>query len=210
MTKPRGRGRPKGGSDSRERILAAAVEEFGEFGYEGATIRSIAGRAGVDAALVHHYFGTKADLFAEASGVPIRPDLVVPMILRGPRDEVGERIIRFVLESFEREEVRRRGVLLLRTAVGSGLGGSLIVGFLTKELLPRVAEQLSGAESIEGRSAELRAELVASQIAGMLIMRYVLRVQPLADASIEDLVGFVGPTIQRYFFGDMVPDASSR
>lgn len=195
MTKPRGRGRPKGGSDSRQRILAAAVEEFGELGYEGATIRSIATRAGVDPALVHHYFGTKADLFANAAGVPLRPDRVVPMILSGPREEVGERIVRFVLESFAREEVRRRGVMLLRTAVGSRLGTPLIVGFLTQELLPRVVERLDVPD------AQLRAELVASQIAGLVAVRYVLRVQPLADAPIEDLVARVGPTIQRYLFG---------
>lgn len=194
MTKARGRGRPRGGSDSRQRILAAAIEEFGELGYEGATIRSIAARAGVDTALVHHYFGTKADLFAEAAGVPIRPDLVVPMILGGPREEAGERIVRFVLEGFEREEVRRRGVMLLRTAVGGKLGTPLIVGFLSRELLPRVAARLDVPD------AELRSDLVASQIAGMLMVRYVLRVQPLADAPIEELVRRVGPTIQRYLF----------
>ena len=104
---PRRRGRPRGVSDSRERIIAAAVDEFGEQGYEASTIRAIATRAGVDSALVHHYFGTKADLFAEAVGIPMRPDIDVPGILDGPRDEVGERLVRYVLESFEQPEVRR-------------------------------------------------------------------------------------------------------
>ena len=194
MTTPRRRGRPKGGSDSRARILAAAVEEFGELGYESSTIRSIASRAGVDPALVHHYFGTKADLFTEAADMPLRPDLVVPMILRGPRGQVGERIVRYVLEAFEDEGTRRRGVMLLRTAVGGKLGTPLIVGFLTKELLPRVAARLDVPD------AELRADLVASQIAGMLIVRYVVGVEPLASAPIDELVRRVGPTIQRYLF----------
>ncbi|MBL3687909.1 TetR/AcrR family transcriptional regulator [Leucobacter zeae] len=194
MSKPRGRGRPKGGSDSRSRILAAAVDVFGEHGYEGTTIREIAGRAGVDSALVHHYFGTKADLFAEAANVPLRPDVVVPMILSGPREEVGARIVRYVLEAFEDDRVRRRGVMLLRTAVGGKVGTPLIVGFLSRELLPRVAGRLDVPD------AELRADLVASQIAGMLMIRYVLGVQPIAGASIDDLVGRVGPTIQRYLF----------
>lgn len=194
MTKSRGRGRPKGGSDSRSRILAAAVEVFGELGYEGATIRAIAARAEVDSALVHHYFGSKADLFAEAADVPLRPDVVVPMILAGPREEVGERIIRYVLESFERDDTRRRGVMLLRTAVGGRLGSPLIIGFLSKELLPRVAGRLDVPD------AELRADLVASQIAGMLMIRYVLQVKPIADAPIDELVQRVGPTIQRYLF----------
>ncbi|MBL5973715.1 MAG: TetR/AcrR family transcriptional regulator [Candidatus Leucobacter sulfamidivorax] len=194
MTKPRERGRPKGGSDSRGRILAAALEEFGERGYDGATIRSIAARAGVDSALVHHYFGTKADLFAEAADLPLRPDVVVPMILSGPRDEVGERIVRYILEAFERDEVRRRGVMLLRTAVGGKIGSPLVVGFLSRELLPRVANRLDVPD------AELRADLVASQVAGMLVVRYVLRIQPIADAPIDELVRRVGPTIQRYLF----------
>lgn len=194
IVRARGRGRPKGGSDSRSRILAAAVDEFGEHGYEAATIRSIAERAEVDPALVHHYFGTKADLFADAAGVPIRPDKVVPMILTGPRDEVGERIVRYVLESFENDDVRRRGVMLLRTAVGSKVGTPLIIGFLSRELLPRVASHLDLPD------AELRADLVASQMAGLLMIRYVLRVQPIADAPIESLVQRVGPTVQRYLF----------
>lgn len=194
MTNPRGRGRPRGRSDARGRILASAAEEFGEHGYEGATIRSIATRAGVDSALVHHYFGTKADLFAEAAEVPLRPDIAVPQILAGPRDGAGERIVRYVLEAFEDDAVRKRGVMLLRTAVGGKLGAPLITGFLARELLPRVAQHL------EGPDAQLRAELVASQIAGLLMTRYVLRLQPIADAPIDELVARVGPTVQRYLF----------
>lgn len=194
MTKARGRGRPKGGSDSRRRILDAAVEEFGELGYESATIRSIAARAGVDPALVHHYFGAKADLFAEAADLPLRPDVVVPVILGGPREEVGERIVRYVLEALEDDDVRRRVVMLLRTAVGGKIGTPLIVGFLSRELLPRVAGRLDAPD------AELRADLVASQMAGMLMIRYVLKVKPIADAPIDELVGWFGPTIQRYLF----------
>lgn len=194
MATSRGRGRPKGGSDSRKRIISAAVEEFGDRGYEGATIRSIAERAGVDSALVHHYFGTKADLFAEAAGVPLRPDVAVPAILAGPREEVGERVVRFVLESFERDEVRRRGVMLLRAAVGGKLGAPVLVGFLSRELLSRIAAQLDVADG------ELRASLVASQIGGLLMTRYVLRLGVLADAPIDELVARIGPTVQRYLF----------
>ncbi|MDF2508021.1 MAG: TetR family transcriptional regulator [Microbacterium sp.] len=191
---PRRRGRPRGGSDSRTRIIASAVDDFAEKGYDGATIRSIAARAGVDAALVHHYFGTKADLFAEAVGIPLRPDIDVPGILAGPRGEVGERLIRYVLEAFEQPEVRRRGVMLLRTAIGSRLTTPLLAGFLSRELLSRVAR------SLEVDDADLRAALVASQIAGMLIARYVLRLPALAAASVDELVARIGPTIQRYLF----------
>ncbi|MGS0561455.1 TetR/AcrR family transcriptional regulator [Microbacterium aurugineum] len=191
---PRRRGRPRGASNSRARILAAAVDDFAEKGYDGATVRSIAARAGVDSALVHHYFGTKADLFAEAVGIPLRPDIDVPRILDGSRDEAGVRLVRYVLEAFEAPEVRRRGVMLIRAAVGSRLTTPLLAGFLSRELLSRVSRSLGTDD------ADLRAALVASQIAGMLIARYVLRLPALAGASVDDLVGRVGPTVQRYLF----------
>lgn len=191
---PRRRGRPRGGSDARDRIITAAVDEFGEHGYDGATIRSIAGRAAVDSALVHHYFGTKADLFAEAIGIPLRPDIDVPAIVAGPRDEVGERLVRYVLEAFEQPDIRRRGVMLIRTAIGSRATTPLLAGFLSRELVGRIAKAL-GVDD-----AELRATLVASQIAGLLLTRHVLKLGPMAAASVDDIVSRVGPTVQRYLF----------
>lgn len=195
MTATRGRGRPRAATGARERIVAAALHEFGEHGYDGATVRAIAAGAEVDAALVHHYFGTKADLFAEVAGFPVRPDIEVPAILRGPRDEVGERIVRFVLEAFERPDVRKRGVMVLRTAVSGKLTAPLVTGFLSRELIPRIADALDGPDARE------RASLVASQIAGLLITRYIVKLPALVEAPIDDLVARIGPTIQRYLFG---------
>ncbi|MBD8022556.1 TetR/AcrR family transcriptional regulator [Microbacterium gallinarum] len=191
----RRRGRPRAGeSDARDRILAAAIEEFGGAGYDGATIRGIAARAGVDSALIHHHFGTKADLFGAVIDAPMRPDLALPEILAGPRDEVGERIVRYVLETWEVPEARRRGVALLRTAIGNKLTTPLVAGFLSRELIGRIARTLDVPD------AELRATLAASQIAGMLIARYVLRLPALAEASPDDIVERVGPTVQHYLY----------
>lgn len=193
---PRRRGRPPGGeSGARDRILAAAVDEFGEQGYDGATIRSIATRAGVDSALVHHYFGTKADLFAEAVGAPMRPDVDVPAILAGPRDELGEHLVRYILEAWERPDVRKRGVVLLRSAIGNRFATPLLAGFLSRELLGRIAAELDAPD------AELRASLVASQVAGILIARHVLKLPAVAAASVDELVARIAPNVQRYLFG---------
>lgn len=193
---PRRRGRPRGGSSgARERILAGAVEEFGELGYDAATIRGIATRAGVDTALVHHYFGTKGDLFTQVIDAPMRPDVDIPEMLARPREELGERIARYVLEAWERPDVSKRGVLLLRSALGNRLTTPLVAGFLSRELLGRIAAQLDGTD------AELRAGLVASQIAGMLIARHVLKLPALTAASVDDLVAWIGPTLQRYIDG---------
>lgn len=193
---PRRRGRPRGRSDARERILAAAADEFGELGYDGATIRGVAARAGVDSALVHHYFGTKADLFSATVDVPVRPDLAIPGILAGEREGWGEGIVRFVLEQFEQPEVRTRGVVLLRTAIGNKRATPLMVGFLTRELLSRIVATLDVDD------AELRASLAASQIVGMLVARHVVRLPGIATASVDDLVARVGPTVQAYLTGE--------
>lgn len=193
----RRRGRPRGGaSGARERIVAAAVDEFGERGYDAATMRGIAARAGVDSALVHHYFGTKADLFTETVGVPMRPDVDIPALLDAPVDALGERIVRYVLEAWERPEVRRPGVVLVRTTIGNRLTTPLLAGFLARELLERIASRLDAPD------AALRASLVASQVAGLIVTRYVLKLPAMAEASVDDLVAWVAPNVQRYLVGD--------
>jgi AcrR family transcriptional regulator len=195
-TPKRRRGRPRAGeSDTRERILAAAIDEFADAGYDGATMRAIAARAGVDSALVHHYFGTKADLFGETVGAPMRPDLAIPEILAGSREEAAERIVRYVLEAWEQPDVRRRGVVLLRTAIGNKLTTPLLAGFLSRELLARIVSALDVDD------AELRASLVASQVAGLLVARYVLRLPALSEASVDELVERVAPNVDRYLYG---------
>ena len=192
-TPKRRRGRPPGGeSRARERIIAAAVEEFGEFGYNGATMRAIAARAGVDSALLHHYFGTKADLFTETIGAPMRPDVDIPALLDGPADDLGERIVRYALQAWERPEARKRGVLLLRAGLGNRLATPLLSEFLQRELFSKIAARLDTPDSA------LRASLVASQVAGLLITRHVLRLPAIAEASVDELVARVAPTVQRY------------
>jgi AcrR family transcriptional regulator len=194
-TPKRRRGRPKAGeSNAQERIIAAAVDEFGEQGYDGATMRGIAARAGVDSALLHHYFGTKADLFARAVDLPIRPDIDVPALVEGPQDGLGERIVRYVLEAWERPDTRKRGVVLLRSGIGNRLTTPLLSAFLQRELIGRIATR------IEAPDAAFRASLVASQIAGVLVARYVLQLPALAGASVDEIVARVGPTVQRYLF----------
>lgn len=198
MPKPRKRGRPRGGaSDARERIIAGAVEEFAERGYDGATIRAIAGRAGVDPALVHHYFGSKADLFGAAIDTPIRPDIAVASMLDGPLDDLGERIIRYVLESWEKPEVHKRGVLLLRAGLGNRMMAPVLAGFLARELLGRIAKALGT------RDAELRASLAASQIAGLIVTRHVLKFPALVEAPVDELVRSIAPNVQRYLTGEL-------
>jgi AcrR family transcriptional regulator len=192
-TPKRRRGRPRGGeSDTRERIIAAAVEVFAESGYDGTTMRAIAARAGVDSALLHHYFGTKADLFTETIGAPMRPDVDIPSLLEGPVELLGEHVVRYVLEAWEQPDTRKRGVVLLRAGIGNRLATPLLSEFLQRELFSKIAARLDTPDSA------LRASLVASQVAGLLITRHVLRLPAIAEASVDELVARVAPTVQRY------------
>lgn len=184
---------------ARTLIVKAAAIEFAARGYEAASLRAIARRAGVDAALVHHYFAAKADLFAETVAAPIRPDRAVAVILRGPRDEFGTRIVRFILEELDHPEARTRVVTLLRTAVGTGPGSRLFKQFLVREVFLRLAQ------AVDGDDADLRAALAASQIAGMLMARFVLELEPLASASVDELVARIGPVVQWHLTGYGAP-----
>lgn len=199
----RRRGRPRGGrTDAREQILAAAATEFGDRGYDGATIRTIAERAGVDAALVHHYFGTKADLFAAVIDIPINPANALPEVVGTDLHSAGERLVRFVLELWDDPAFRERGVAMLRSVIGSRKTASLMVGFLSRELIRHIGDRIAPGD--EGR---LRASLVASQVVGLMITRYVLELEPIASTPPDDVVSAIGPTLQRYLTGDLTPAA---
>ncbi|GAA5209910.1 TetR family transcriptional regulator [Microbacterium kyungheense] len=201
----RRRGRPRGGrTEAREQILAAAATEFGDRGYDGATIRTIAERAGVDSALVHHYFGTKADLFAAAIDIPINPASAIPEVIGTDLDTAGERLVRFVLELWDRPAFRDRGVAMLRSVIGNRRTASLMVGFVSRELIRHIGERIAPGD--EGRT---RASLVASQVVGLMVTRYVLELEPIASTPVDDLVAAMGPNLQRYLTGPLTPAASA-
>lgn len=175
------------------------MQEFAERGYEAASLRAVARRAGVDSALVHHYFDDKADLFAAALEVPLRPDRMLAVILAGPRDEVGAAIVRYLLDQLEDPKTQARFVVILRTVLGNGPGTRLLKEFLVREVLSRLAAS-GGAPD-----AELRATLAASQLVGLMITRFVVKLDPIAHTDPEELVARIGPVIQWHLFGTALP-----
>jgi AcrR family transcriptional regulator len=192
---PRGRGRPAGsggGTDSPDRILAAAREEFSARGYDKTSIRSIAKAAGVDSALVHHYFGAKEQVFAAAIEVSFEPALSVPEVLAGGPDGIGERLARYFIDVWENPATRAPLLAVIRSALTNDTAAAVLRGFVLRKLLERVAGELKVPDP------KLRAELAASQMIGVAILRYVLRVEPLASADVDDLIAFVAPTLQQY------------
>jgi len=196
----RRRGRPRkgerDGASTRTAILKAASEEFAERGYEAASLRAIARRAGVDSALVHHYFDDKADLFASSLEAPLRPDRLIASVLAGPRDDVGATIVRLLLLSLEDPKAQARVVTILRTALSSAPGSRMLKEFLSREIFSRLATA-SAAED-----ADLRANLAASQIVGLMMTRFVLKLDHVADASVDELAQRIGPVLNWHLYGD--------
>jgi AcrR family transcriptional regulator len=191
VTRPRA-GRRPGSPDTRGDIVEAARAEFAERGYDAATVRAIAARAGVDPALVHHYFGAKEHVFLAAMQLPIEPATIVAAITTGPRDAIGERAVRTLLAVWENPAARTGFLALLRSAMTHEQAASLLRQFVTRTLLARVAATLDVPDP------QLRAALCGSQLVGLAMLRFVLRVEPLASAPPESVVRLVGPTIQRY------------
>ncbi|MFI9552451.1 TetR/AcrR family transcriptional regulator [Nonomuraea endophytica] len=193
MTVKRRPGRRPGSVDTRGEILAAARTVFAEKGFDKATVRGIAREAKVDPALVHHYFDTKEGMFAEAMQLPINPEEVVPALLEGPRDELGERLVRLLLTLTSKEEARQPVIALLRSAMTNEAALAMLREFITNALLFRVADGLG--------VPHLRIEAAFSQMFGLVMARYVLQLEPLATADDEELVALIAPTIQRYLTG---------
>lgn len=199
----RRRGRPPADEAGRrkEAILVAAVAEFGEHGYEAATVRGIAERAGVDAALVHHHFGTKSDLFSEAMSLPARPQERILDVTSDGVDGMGERLVRTVLDLWEAPDIQRRAVAIMRSALASRWGTPVVAEFLDRELTTRISDTIVAGRGVDRHEADRRTALVVTQVAGLLASRYLLRFPVVVSLSVDELVASVGGTVQRYIDG---------
>lgn len=195
-TPPRRRGRPPRTKSAdtpaaRDRILAAAREEFSERGYDKTSMRGIAKAAGVDSALVHHYFGTKEQMFEAAVEVAFSPVLSVrDSVLEGPLDGVGERLTRTIFGFWENPTTRKPLLAVVRSAVNHEAAAAVFRRLVATQLLYRIARRLDLPD------AELRAELAAAQLVGVAMLRYVIKVEPLASADPEQIIARIAPVVQ--------------
>lgn len=195
-------GSSPGGTSTRDAILAAARAVFGAHGYDGASLRVIAAAAGVDPALIHHYFGSKQQLFVAASHMQFEPADVRSMIFAGDRETTGERIVRFFLGLWE--DPLRRPIMLgmIRSATTDPEAAAMVKSMIIEGgIMPLVMQ--AGVTD-----ARLRVTLVASHLMGLAMVRYILCVEPLASAPVETIVAAVAPTIQRYVTGPLEGAAS--
>ncbi|GAB1814145.1 TetR family transcriptional regulator [Mycobacterium sp. MUNTM1] len=181
------------------RIVAAARDEFAEHGWAGTTIRAIARAAGVDPALVYHYFGSKEKLLDAATNPPQKWLDNVAKVWATPVEQLGAAVLRLLLASWEDDEVGPTLHAILQTAAHDAT---------TREKLRRVvAGSLMGAAQlgVDERERLVRSGLIASQAIGLALMRYVWKIEPIASMTDDEAVAAIGPSLQRYVNGDLTP-----
>lgn len=194
------RGRRPGPSGTRAGIARAARRQFAELGYDRTTIRSVAAEAGVDPALVLHYFGSKQQLFLAAVDLPFEVSDLVQRIQSGPRAQVGQRVAQFALGVLEGDpEGRARWTGMIRAAATDPDAADVLREVLTQRIFEPMAEALGSDD------AQLRANLASSQMVGLVMARYVIRIEPLASADSNTIAAAIAPTLQRYLVGDLGP-----
>jgi AcrR family transcriptional regulator len=190
-------GRPRGSSGSRDRILENARELFARNGIDNTSIRAIAAASGVDAALVHHYFGTKQELFAAAINIPIDPMSILVPLRDTPVEELGHIIPAILLPLWDSE----MGAALIATirSLLAGSDVSLIRSFLQEIITAEVAPRVDNPPG----SGRLRVQFVASQLVGVVMARYIIGIEPFASLPPERIAETIAPNLQRYLTGDL-------
>ena len=196
MPTPARRGRRPGSPDTRATILAEARALFAAQGYAGTSVRAVAAAAGVDAALVHHYFGTKDDLFLAALELPVDPRQLVAPVVEGDPEEAAERFLGIFLSAWDDPEIQP-ALLAVARGVMDPEGARL----LSDGFLPVVIQPIGVALGLD--RPEHRMTLVASQVAGIILLRYVLAVEPLASMPRDEVIATYAPTLQRYLTGPL-------
>jgi AcrR family transcriptional regulator len=191
------RGRRPGGPDTRGQILDAARKSFADKGFGGTTIRAVAADAGVDPALVHHYFGSKDDLFLAALEIPVDPRRLVPAVFEAGVPGAGERLLRLFLSVWDDPHTRLPLLALLRASLSEEGPESLLQQGILRMVLTPLRAALPSAE------ADRRVQLVLSQMVGLVVTRYLLALEPLASMPAEEVVAAVAPTLQRYLDGPL-------
>ena len=191
-------GRRPGHADTRADILVAARGEFAGKGFAGATMRGIAGVAGVDPALVHHYFGSKRELFLATVELPIDPAMVAEGVASGDPEQVGARLVGALIAAWD-SPAQAPLLAVARSVMSDPANARMLQEFVFLEIVGRIFRRLG----LPPDEIERRAPLVISQILGLILGRYLLQFPGLVDAPAPFLVATIGPTLQRYITGEL-------
>lgn len=190
-------GRPAGPSDTRERILVSARELFARNGIDKTSIRAIAADAGVDPALVHHYYGTKTQLFAAAIHIPIDPMAVIGPLREVPVDRIGYVLPSILLPLWDSE--MGKGFIATLRSILAGNDVSLVRSFLQEVIVAEVGSRVDNPPG----SGRIRVQFVASQLVGVVMARYILKLDPFKSLPVDVIAETIAPNVQRYLTGDL-------
>jgi AcrR family transcriptional regulator len=191
-------GRWRSGAESKQRVLQVARELFGQNGYSGTTVRAIATAAGVDPAMVFYFFGTKQGLFSAVIDMSGNVPPAIESIFAGSLDTIGERIVRTLVENLDKSD-RTPLVMLTRSAPTDPQSEALLREFIDREITDRLAALLDTPD------AALRAGMVNVQILGLAVARYIVRIEPIASLSVDELATMFGPLVQHCLTGRTTP-----
>jgi len=194
-------GRRPGKSTTRQELLDAARAVFAARGVDGTT-REIAHRAGVDPAMIAHYFGSKGGLFEAVTALQVDPGEVVRPVLDVDPEDAARRLLETLLRVWDAHASVLSG--LLRSATRNATLAGQLRGFVLDRAIRPVVTRFAPNDD----EVETRAALLASQIAGLLLTRYVLHWEPIASAEPDWIVAHIGPTVQGYLTGAL-PEAGS-
>ncbi len=190
-------GRPPGTSDTRERILNSARELFARNGIDKTSIRAIAADAGVDPALVHHYFGTKTQLFAAAIHIPIDPMAVIGPLKEVPVEQIGYVLPSILLPLWDSE--MGKGFIATLRSILAGNDVSLVRSFLQEVIAAEIGPRVDNPPG----SGRIRIQFVASQLVGVVMARYILELDPFRWLPVDQIADTIAPNLQRYLTGDL-------
>ena len=194
---PKRPGRPPGTSDTRGRILTSARNLFARNGFNKTSIRAIAKDAGVDAALVHHYFGTKTELFAAAINIPIDPMDALRPLRDVPVEQIGQVLPSILLPLWDSE--MGKGLMATLRSILAGDDVSLIRFFLQDLITAEIGSRIDNPAG----SGPIRVQFVASQLVGVMVARYILELDPFASLPVQQIAQTIAPNLQRYLTGDL-------
>jgi AcrR family transcriptional regulator len=188
-------GRRPGNPATRQVVLDTARRLFADAGYDKTSLRDIAAGAGVDPALIRHYFGSKVELFRATMGWPFAPAQVAAQIAGGDRGEMGARLAQVFFEAWEQPETRAPLLAILRGAATHEESATLVRQFIQGQVYRQMADELAGPD------AELRIDLAMSQLLGIAYLRHILRVEPIASTPVEELIARVAPAVTAHLVG---------
>lgn len=175
--------------------MATARRMFAERGYDKTSLRDIAAAAGVDPALIRHYFGSKAELFRATVGWPFDPEQFGARILGEGRADLPERLTRAFFELWEQPDTRAPLLAILRGAATHEESAALVRQFIEQRLYPLIATALTGPD------AALRVDLAMGQLLGIAYLRHVLRIEPIASRTAEELIAGALPAVRAHLEG---------